>query len=92
MKNIKKKKNLLLFGGEIQNLGGGGEFPPLKALKKTLTRMIPKHLSITPNFETSQLTNIAAQISRVWTPPISSTHSSHPPLWHQTWVTPVNHL
>ena len=30
----KNKRNLLLFGGEIQNLGG--EFPPLKALKKTL--------------------------------------------------------
>ena len=33
VKNIQKnKQNLLLFGGEIQNLGG--EFPPLKALKK----------------------------------------------------------
>ena len=33
----KNKRNLLLFGGgEIQNLGGGGKFPPLKALKKTL--------------------------------------------------------
>ena len=32
----KNKQNLLLFGGEIQNLGGGGEFSPLKALKKTL--------------------------------------------------------
>ena len=32
----KNKRNLLLFGGEIQNLGGGGEISPLKALKKTL--------------------------------------------------------
>ena len=31
----KNKRNLLFFGGEIQNLGGGN-FPPLKALKKTL--------------------------------------------------------
>jgi len=30
----KNKRNLLLFGGEIQNLGG--EISPLKALKKTL--------------------------------------------------------
>ena len=34
VKNIKKnKRNLLLFGGEIQNLGGEIS-PPLKALKK----------------------------------------------------------
>ena len=28
----------------------------------------------------------------VWAPPIPSTHSSHPPLWHQTWVTAVEHV
>ena len=34
MKNIQKKRNLLLFGGEIQNLRG--EISSLKVLKKTL--------------------------------------------------------
>ena len=32
MKNIKKKRNLLLFGGEIQNLGG--EISPPKGPEK----------------------------------------------------------
>ena len=38
MKNIQKTNEICCcLGGEIQNLGGGrGEFPPLKALKKTL--------------------------------------------------------
>ena len=39
-----------------------------------------------------QHTNSASQISRIWTPSISSAHSSHPPLWNQTWVTAVEHL
>ena len=34
----------------------------------------------------------ASQISRVWTPPTPSAHSSHPPLWNPTWVTAVEHL
>ena len=36
---------MLLFGGEIQNLGGG-EFPPLKALKKTLNLSLESVASI----------------------------------------------
>ena len=48
-----------------------------------------KHLSLTPDFDTSQHTYSAAQISRVWTPAIPGTVSSHPPLWNQTLVTAV---
>ena len=36
MKNIQKKqtKFVIVWGGEIQNLGGGGGFPPLKGPEK----------------------------------------------------------
>ena len=33
------------------------------------------------------ITYSTAQISRVWTPPIPSAHSSHSHHWNQTWVT-----
>ena len=33
-----------------------------------------------------------AQISRVWTPPTSSAHSSHSPLWNQILGTAVEHF
>ena len=33
-----------------------------------------------------------AQISRVWTPPIPSAHSSHSPLWNQILATAVEYL
>ena len=39
-----------------------------------------------------QHTYSTALISRVWTPPIPSTVSSHPSLWNQMLVTPVEHL
>ena len=39
-----------------------------------------------------QHTNSAALVSRVWTPPVPSTVSSHPPLWNQMLVTPIEHL
>ena len=42
--------------------------------------------------ELLQHTYSAAQVSRVWTPPIHSAHSSHPSLWNKTWVTAVEHL
>ena len=49
-------------------------------------------LSICKNSLPSMKHTYTAQISRVWTPPIFSAHSSHPPLWHQTWVTAVKYL
>ena len=39
-----------------------------------------------------QHTFSAVQVSRIWTPPIPSAHSSHCPLWNQTWVTAIEHL
>ena len=51
-----------------------------------------KYLSHTPDFDTSQHTFSADQVSRVWTPPIPSTVSTHPSLRNQTWVTVVEHL
>ena len=37
------------------------------------------------------ITCSTAQISRVWTPPTPSAHSSHPSNWNQTWVTAVKY-
>ena len=39
-----------------------------------------------------QHTFSAVQVSRVRTPPIPSAHSSHCPLWNQTWVTAIEHF
>ena len=35
MKNIRKTNFVIVWGGNLK-LGGGGKFPPLKALIKTL--------------------------------------------------------
>ena len=62
------------------------------------SRMYQSHICRKPKLQITswhlslQHTFRAAQVSRVWTPPIPSTHSSHPSLWNQTWVAAVEHL
>ena len=51
-----------------------------------------RHLSLTPDFDTSQHTLSAAQTTRIyWTPSIPSTVSVPPSLWNQMLVTAVEH-
>ena len=43
-------------------------------------------------YQLVQHTYGTAQMSWVRAPTIPSAHSSHPLLWHKTWVTAVEHL